>query len=143
MVLKAYIGLLSYLQKYASPANAYDAVGCGVLLYTCGKEKGDIAFASCTDHTSLLPAPSCTPAEKEGDNLFKVFRDGEAIFDSEDKRDIEDALCQASSMTSLRIGDFVALELAPMETLLSRPEKEAKLKAIYNCQELFDIKIVF
>ena len=128
-------------KKFAS--RYYDAVGVGVLLYTYGKEKGDIAFASCTDHTSLLPAPAYTPAETEGIDLFEIFRNSETIFDSTGETDVEDALCQASSMTSLRIGDFVALELAPMKTLLSRSEKEAELKAIYNGKVLFDIKVLF
>lgn len=128
-------------KKFAS--RYYDAIGFGTLLYTFGKEKGELAFASCTDHTSLLPTPAYTTIEAEEEKLFEVFRNGESIFGSLNKRDIEEAICMASELTSLRIGDFVAVELAQMQTLISRAENEAEFKAVYDGKKILDIKIVY
>ena len=120
----------------------YDAVGCGVLLYT-GK---DIAFASCADHTSLLPMPLYNPVVLEGeDNVLEVFMNGSSIWNERNlsKDAIEETVCRASSLTSLRIGDFVAVELSPMQKLVSRDEKDAQMKVSYCGNDLFDLKIVF
>lgn len=120
----------------------YDAVGCGVLLYT-GQ---DIAFASCADHTSLLPMPLYNPVVLEGeDNAFEVYKEGSCIWNEKNlsKELLEDAVCRASALTSLRIGDFVTVELAPMQKLVSRDEKDAQLKVSYCGNELCDLKIVF
>ena len=57
-------------KKFAS--RYYDAIGFGTLLYTFGKEKGELAFASCTDHTSLLPTPAYTTIEAEEEKLFDL-----------------------------------------------------------------------
>ena len=120
----------------------YDTAGYGVLLYT-GTE---VAFASCADHTSLLPAPSIDPTSLEVfSGRFGVLKNGEDIYgiDNISKEDLESAICSASKVTSLRIGDYVAVELAPMKALTSRDEVQAQLKAILDDGVLFDIKIQF
>lgn len=120
----------------------YDAVGCGILLYT-GR---DIAFASCADHTSLLPMPLYNPVVLEGeDNVFEVLKNGESILTDRhlSKDMLEETVCRASALTSLRIGDFVAVELAPMQKLASRDEEKAQLKVSYCGTDLFDLKILF
>jgi hypothetical protein len=120
----------------------YDAAGYGILLYI-GTE---VAFASCADHTSLLPAPSIDPTSLEVfSGRFGVLKNGEDIYgiDNISKEDLESAICSASKVTSLRIGDYVAVELAPMKALTSRDEVQAQLKAILDDGVLFDIKIQF
>jgi len=120
----------------------YDAIGCGVLLYT-GQ---DIAFASCADHTSLLPMPLYDPVVLEGeDNALEVCLNGSSIWNEKilSKDKLEDTVCMASALTSLRIGDFVAVELAPVQKLVSRDEGNAPLKVSYCGNDLFDLKIIF
>ena len=120
----------------------YDAIGCGVLLYT-GQ---DIAFASCADHTSLLPMPLYDPVVLEGeDNALEVCLNGSSIWNEKilSKNKLEDTVCMASALTSLRIGDFVAVELAPVQKLVSRDEGNAPLKVSYCGNDLFDLKIIF
>lgn len=122
----------------------YDAVGFGALLYI---GKGDVAFTSCADHTSLLPMPLYNPVVLEGnDNVYEVFRNGESFWklDCSDMAGVlEESICKASALTSLRIGDLVALELAPMQIIASRPDGSTKFRSTYCENELFDIKLLF
>ena len=128
----------------------YDAFNFGALLYCHTSESPDIAFTSCADHTSLLPAPLYNPVVMENeDNIFEVKKNGEKIFDSQDisieaslKEVIEDAICKASRLTSLRIGDFIAVELAPVSLMAASCDGETSLKATYCENELFDIKLI-
>lgn len=120
----------------------YDAVGYGVLLYT-GQE---IAFASCADHTSLLPVPSMDPYTLEGEtDRLEVLKNEEPLYVSlnPSKKELESAICSASKVTSLRIGDYVAVELAPIQKLVSRSEEQAQLKAVSGDAVLLDLKIQF
>ena len=142
--------------KFAS--RYYDAFNFGALLYCHTSQSSDIAFTSCADHTSLLPAPLYNPVVMESeDNVFEVRKNGETVFgfpkvafarqmeqsDVTLKDIIEKAICKASQLTTLRIGDFVAIELTPTSLLASRSEGEASLKATYCENELFDIKLIF
>ena len=129
----------------------YDAFNFGALLYCHTSESPDIAFTSCADHTSLLPAPLYNPVVMENeDNIFEVKKNGEKIFTSRDisieaslKEVIEDAICKASQLTTLRIGDFIAVELAPVSLMAASCDGETSLKATYCENELFDIKLIF
>lgn len=121
----------------------YDATGFGILLYT----GTDIAFSSCADHTSLLPMPLYNPVVLEGeDNIFEVLRNGEKIYDNTGtagKMILEDAICNASRLTSLRTGDFMAVELQPMQHLVSRDDEKLSLKASYCGNTLIEKNLVF
>jgi len=137
-------------QKFAS--RYYDAFNFGALLYCHTSESTETAFTSCTDHSSLLPAPLYNPVVLEGsDNIYEVLKNGETIFSSSKqdidgasmKEVIEDAICSASQLTTLRIGDFVAVELASESILAAREEGETSLKAAYCGNELFDMKLIF
>ena len=129
----------------------YDAFNFGALLYCHTSESPDIAFTSCADHTSLLPAPLYNPVVMENEeNIFEVKKNGEKIFDNRDisieaslKEVIEDAICKASQLTTLRIGDFIAVELAPVSLMAASCDGETSLKATYCENELFDIKLIF
>ena len=129
----------------------YDAFNFGALLYCHTSESPDIAFTSCADHTSLLPAPLYNPVVMENeDNIFEVKKNGEKIFTSRDisieaslKEVIEDAICKASQLTTLRIGDFIAVELAPVSLMAASCDGATSLKATYCENELFDIKLIF
>ncbi len=134
--------------KFAS--RYYDALGFGALMYC---HHGEF-ITSCADHTSLLPFPLYNPIVLENEkNAYIVTKDGETIFDnsiSHDRNDLkgekeklEEAICQASVLTSLRIGDFVAVELAPVVRLASRAEGTASFKATFCENDLYDLKIIF
>jgi hypothetical protein len=140
-------------EKFAS--RYYDAFNFGALMYC---NTGEIAFTSCADHTSLLPAPLYNPVVMESiDNVYEVKKNGETVFgfprvafakdmvpaESSLKEMVEEALCKASRLTSLRIGDFVAVELTPVSPLASRQEGEISFKATYCENELYDMKVIF
>ena len=135
--------------KFAS--RYYDAFNFGALLYCHTSESSDTAFTSCADHTSLLPAPMYNPVVMESEeNTFEVKKNGVNIFSSRDiaieaslKELIEEAICTASQLTTLRIGDFIAVELAPVSLMAGSCDGEAALKATYCENELFDMKVIF
>ena len=129
--------------KYAS--RYYDSLNFGALLYIDGAE---VAYGSCVDHTSILPLPLYNPVvfETEG-NKFEVAKDDTSIFSIETEASLiksaEDAICKASQLTSLRIGDYVAVELAPATTLAAKEEGKVSVKATFCENELFNFKITF
>ncbi len=131
--------------KFAS--RYYDAFGFGALMYI-GDFMPCLASASCADHTSLLPFPLYNPLVLENEeNEFRFFKGGAQIFNfwcgPSVRADIEEAICTASRLTSLRIGDFVAIELGPTTPLTSRAEGPASLRATFCENGLFDFRIVF
>lgn len=140
-------------EKFAS--RYYDAFNFGALMYC---NQGETAFTSCVDHSSLLPAPLYNPVVMEGsDNVYEVKKNGETVFgfprvafargmapsEFPLKEMVEDAVCKASRLTSLRIGDFVAVELTPVSPLAFRQEGEVSFKATYCENELYDMKVIF
>lgn len=137
--------------KFAS--RYYDAFNYGALMYCRVEGHDEIAFTSCADHTSLLPAPLYNTVVMEGSgNLYEVMKDGKPVFrypesacseETDLKAMIEDAVCKASVLTSLRIGDFVAVELDSKRHLAARTEGEISLKATYCENDLYDLKVIF
>lgn len=125
--------------KFAS--RYYDGINFGVLLYT---GEGDVAFTSCADHTSLLPAPLYNPIVMENnENTFIFYRNGEPVFSSGcSKEAVEDAICTSSETTSLRIGDHVAVELEAPRLLAEKKEGAVNLRSEFCGNELFDIKLI-
>lgn len=124
----------------------YDGVGFGTLLYI-GDFLPDLASASCADHSSILPSPVGGPDLLEStDKTYEVFRNGEKVFCCTVeglKEKVEEAICRASKLTTLRIGDFVAIELAPSVQICDRSEEETKIKAVFGENDLFDFKLIF
>lgn len=137
--------------KFAS--RYYDSLSFGTLLYIGG---ADVASGSCVDHTSILPLPLYNPVvmETEG-NRLDVVKNEETIFSLEtpvagslqDSASLiqaaEAAICKASQLTSLRIGDYVAVELAPASALAEKTEGSLSLKATFCENEIFNFKIIF
>lgn len=137
--------------KFAS--RYYDSLSFGTLLYIGG---ADVASGSCVDHTSILPLPlyNLVVMETEG-NRFDVVKNEETIFSLEtpvagslqDSASLiqaaEAAICKASQLTSLRIGDYVAVELAPASALAEKTEGSLSLKATFCENEIFNFKIIF
>lgn len=137
--------------KFAS--RYYDSLNFGALLYIGG---ADVASGSCADHTSILPLPLFNPVvmETEG-NRFEVVKNEEVVFSLETPaagslqdtssliQAAEAAICKASELTSLRIGDYVAVELAPASVLAEKTEGSLSLKATFCENEIFNFKIIF
>lgn len=126
----------------------YDAFNYGALLYCHTEDASDIASASCFDHTSLLPAPLYNLVVMENeDNVHEVMKNGEPIFRTSGtisgKEMIEEAICLASRKTSLRIGDYIAVELAPQSLLASRPEGDIRIDACFCENSLYSMKLIF
>ena len=137
----------------------YDGVGCGILMYCATDE----AVTSCADHTSILPMPLYNPEVLEGRNEFVVTKNGnqtavrlvdtvspagqnDLVMSTEQgewRHLLEDAICNASRLTSLRIGDFVAAELTPPQSLSTREESEVSVKGTFCDNDIFDFKIIF
>ncbi len=124
----------------------YDGVGFGTLLYI-GDFLPDLASASCADHSSILPSPVGGPELLEiAEKTYEVFRNGEKVFGCTAeglKEKVEEAICKASKLTTLRIGDFVAIELAPSAQICDRSEEETKIKAVFGENDIFDFKLIF
>lgn len=141
-------------KKFAS--RYYDKFGFGALLYcSCNKidtvDNLSIAFSSCIDHSSLLPAQSDDPSELESaGTIYQVRKNSEVIYASgcqdgnnDLKTLIEDTVCLASQLTSLRTGDVVAVELSEITRLALREEKEISFAGESGNKTLFDTKIIF
>jgi hypothetical protein len=127
----------------------YDSFNFGVLMY-CKVEGTDseAILSAYADHTSILPHPLYNPVVLEGGNKFTVQRNGDAIYQcgekmTDVKRQLIEAICKASELTSLRIGDFVAVELTPGQHLSSRTDAETTFSATYCENEIFSFKIIF
>lgn len=136
-------------EKFAS--RYYDGVGCGILMY-CQIE-GHQDMTSCVDHTSILPHPLYNPVVLEDDDksfaLTRIVagdqqnRLKDSIVLCEAKNMIELAICKASQLTSLRIGDFVAVEVDSKRQLVSRPDGKASISGHFCENESFNIQIIF
>ena len=129
--------------KFAS--RYYDGLNFGALLYIGGEQT---AFASCADHTSTLPLPLFNPVvlETEG-NKVEMFKNESSIYSEVTSaamlHKVEEAICKASQLTSLRIGDFVAVELAPATLLAEKTEGSLSFKATFCENEIFNYRIIF
>ena len=116
------------------------------------------------DHTSILPMPLYNPAVLEEEKVFEVSRNGVqvAVLSSNAATDLmstdvnadvmstersewrhllEEALCNASQLTSLRIGDFVAVELAPVAVLAAREDADVSIKGTFCENEIFNFRM--
>ena len=56
---------------------------------------------------------------------------------------LEEAICKASLLTSLRIGDYVAVELAPVSVLADQSAGEVAVHGTFCENEIFGFKIIF
>lgn len=135
-------------RKFAS--RYWDSGNFGVLLYCNASGTMNSAEISCIDHTSLLPMPLYNPMVLENENnqvnievsgiLTQTFRSNSGI---ETINILEEAICKASELTSLRIGDFIAVELEDKRLLTRREDGNATIKAFYCENEIISQSIIF
>ena len=136
----------------------YDGVGCGMLLY-CGTSTtsfdgsaGVRSLSEVVDRSSILPHPLFQPVVLEDEKEFTVSCQHDAQGDAALSHNIilsgakdllEEALCNASQLTSLRIGDFVAVELRELQKLAAREEGNIAVKGEFCEKEIIGFNIVF
>ena len=126
----------------------YDSFNFGVLLYCRTEETSETAFSSCADHSSFLPMPLYNTAVLEnGENTFELYKEEDKVYAAscgEDlKKRLEEAICKASKMTSLRIGDYVALELEKPQMLSSTEAGSTQIKVRFCDNETISANIIF
>ena len=104
------------------------------------------------DRSSILPYPLFQPVVLEDEKEFIVSCQHDAQDDAALSHNIilsgakdllEEALCNASQLTSLRIGDFVAVELRELQKLASREEADIAVKGEFCEKDVFSFNIVF
>jgi hypothetical protein len=118
-----------FVQRY------YDGIGCGVLLYGDG--------ISHIDKSSILPLPLYDPMVFDDEKGFEINEDCIAPDEAgEWRRLLEDTICRSSELISLRIGDYVAVELEPAKVLARRPDTEAALKGRFCENDIFDFRVI-
>ena len=107
------------------------------------------------DKSSILPHPLFQPVvledEKEfvvntspvNQNTSPVILSPHHVILSGAKDLLEEAICNASQMTSLRIGDFVAVELRELQKLASKEDGTVAVKGEFCEKEIFSFNIIF
>ena len=124
----------------------YDGIGCGVLLYGA-TDKGVTSYI---DKSSILSLPLYNPSVLEDGNKVLVTQIGQNGHTQEDsiilsnaKALLEDTICRSSELISLRIGDYVAVELDAMKLLAGREDGETSVKGSFCENDIFDFKVIF
>ena len=119
---------------------------------TCECSAGVRSLSEVVDRSSILPHPLFQPVVLEDEKEFMVSCQHDAQGDAALSHNIilsgakdllEEALCNASQLTSLRIGDFVAVELRDIQKLASREEGNIAVKGEFCEKEIFGFNIVF
>ena len=107
------------------------------------------------DKSSILPHPLFQPVvledEKEfvvntspvNQNTSNVILSTSPVILSGAKDLLEEAICNASQLTSLRIGDFVAVELRELQKLAGKEDGTVAVKGEFCEKEIFSFNIIF
>ncbi|MCM1177718.1 MAG: hypothetical protein NC308_09725 [Clostridium sp.] len=126
----------------------YNSVGYGMLLYPVElleNNGGNLAWASCMDHTSILPFPMYNRITLESsENVYRINCNGEEIYSTScgSAEMIGQAISKASCYVSMRIGDIVAIELENLRMLPST-HPGTELSATFCDNGLFGFKIIY
>ena len=123
----------------------YDGVGCGILLYGAS----DSGMISYIDKSSILPMPLYEPVVlEEDDKIFEIHICNNERTHQLDvmlngaKKILEDAICSSSELISLRIGDYVAVEMDAPFVISAKKDEKTSLKGIFCNNEVFDFKTI-
>ena len=119
----------------------YDGVGCGVLLYGA-TENGMVSYI---DKSSILPSPLYNPVVIEDDKEFQLVANGEEriVTLTGTKKTVEDTICRSSEFITLRVGDFVAIEVEPAKLMCTREDEEVAISGKFCENEIFNLKVIF
>ena len=117
----------------------YDGIGCGILLYA------NDTLISYLDKSSILPAPLYNPVvfDSRKEMQLNIGNESLGITLEDIKERIENTICDASRLISLRIGDYIALELKSLDLVARRQDGEKNIKGIFCEKEIFDFRLIF
>ena len=111
------------------------------------------ALVSCIDRSSIFPMPlyNAVVMENEGNEYgveiggmtVPIIGTEGAMESGKAKELLEETICKASELTSLRIGDFVAVELEGMKRLASKEAGTTSVKGTFCENEIFDFNVIF
>ena len=111
------------------------------------------ALVSCIDRSSIFPMPlyNAVVMENEGNEYgveiggmtVPVIGTEGAMESGKAKKLLEETICKASELTSLRIGDFVAVELEGIKRLASKEAGTTSVKGMFCENEIFDFNVIF
>lgn len=139
---------LSQAGKCVQPQYAgryFDSISFG--LFFSESSDRELAFRCCIDRTTVIPEPYYNKVTLEkADNRYEVGRNGTAAFTvlAGDIGDIvAEALARASEKTSLRRGDFLAVELDCERIAAERSGEQIRFKGEWCENELFNFDIIF
>ena len=107
----------------------------------CESSAGVRSLSEVVDRSSILPHPLFLPVVLEDEKTF-IVNDTSVIL-SGAKELLEEAICNASQLTSLRIGDFVAVEMKELRKLASREDGTVAVKGEFCEKEIFSFNIIF
>ena len=93
------------------------------------------------DKSSILPHPLFQPVVLEDEKEFVVNATPVILSGAKDL--LEESICNASQLTSLRIGDFVAVELRELQKLASKEDGTVEVKGEFCEKEIFSFNIIF
>ena len=93
------------------------------------------------DKSSILPHPLFQPVVLEDEKEFVVNATPVILSGAKDL--LEESICNASQLTSLRIGDFVAVELRELQKLASKEDGTVAVKGEFCEKEIFSFNIIF
>lgn len=128
-----------YAERY------FDSIAFGLFFSESSDE--ELAFRSCIDRTTVIPEPYYSKVTLEkADNRYEVRRNGKAVFSilAEDvATKVSAALSRASEKTSLRRGDFLAVELDCEQVAAERDGEAARFKGEWCENGLYDFDIIF
>lgn len=138
--------------KFAS--RYYDSIGYGMMLYPGNLMKSaqdgtpsGFAWASCIDHTSVLPFPMYNRITLESkENIFRISKDGDEIYSTSEgsAQLVENAIEEATKYISIRIGDIIAIELDTPKELIPADAhgKKIELSGEFCGNETFRYKVI-
>ena len=111
------------------------------------------ALVSCIDRSSIFPMPlyNAVVMENEGNEYgveiggmaVPVIGEEGTIGTGKAKELLEETICKASELTSLRIGDFVAVELEGMKMLASKETGTTSVKGTFCENEIYNFNVIF
>ena len=119
----------------------YDGIGCGILLYGAS-EAGMISYI---DKSSILPMPLYNPVVMEDEKVFEMTAGGEtkSVVVSGIKEKLEKTICISSELITLRVGDYVAVELETPELMCRREDEEVRISGKFCGDDIYSLKVIF
>ena len=59
------------------------------------------------------------------------------------KETLEKTICRSSELITLRVGDYVAVELEPMQLMCKREDGEVAISGKFCDNDIYSLKVIF